>query len=912
MRYRVRNKMTTWILSTSNYIFLLLLAVFVTVAYLLLWTRRWEAGFAHCMGICRYLLHGAGFLVLYLATGEFKFLPLYFFQLAFFVLADILQRRFYPQGKPALYQNMMLLLAIGFLMLARLFFDSAIKQFVMAVAAYGICIILPWLLRRFPSVTKLGWMYTGMGLGMLFLVLVIGNEEFGAKNWLTIHNFKFQPSEFVKLTFILSMAALLIQETKNKYKNLCLVSVVAALHVGLLALSNDFGGALIFFVVYLLMLFVVSADVLFPAAALLSGSLMAVLAYQSSGHIRERVMAWKDPFSCIAEEGYQIAQSLFAIGSGDWLGTGLYEGMPKTIPVVKSDFIFSAVAEELGVIFAALLLCVYLNCILWMLQLALERKQPFFFAVTTGVVALFGVQLFLNVGGVIKMIPSTGVTLAFISYGGSSLFSSVFLFQGIQAMQGEDGKTEKKKKQKQTYTGQQIRMVAVCAGILLLLSVMTAYFLTDTVKEAKENYYNAYNRRISETEKNNLKGQIRTLDGTILARSIRGTDGCVYRMYPHGETAAFVTGQMIVGCNGLEAQYWQEMYSVGLPVWKKCLRSVKGEETEGNSLVTTIDMRLQSAAYEALQGYTGAIGVVEVKTGRILAMASTPSYNPNELSVRWEELNARTDAPFLNRLTNGLYPPGSVFKIVTTMAYLRQHDETEFSYYCEGEARFRNTTVHCINGKAHGSQSLKQAFANSCNTAYAYMGSLIPDEDFASVAECLGVGSRLDGTLAYQAGMFSMTEETADAVRVQASFGQGETLMTPYQNLLIAAAIANKGILKLPYLVERVENCEGEVLRQYQAAGEKLMMTQDEAAFLTECMVAASDGKLPELEELGITIAGKTGSAESAAGTHSWYLCFAPAEEPQIAMVVLMEGAGTGSRYALPAANEVLKAWFER
>jgi len=424
----------------------------------------------------------------------------------------------------------------------------------------------------------------------------MGSEVFGAKNWLTIRGITFQPSEFVKLTFILSMAALLIRDAKSKYRNLIVVSVVAALHVGMLALSNDFGGALIFFTVYLLMLFVVSADLLFPTAALLSGSLAALLAYRYSGHIKERVMAWQNPFSCIEDEGYQVAQSLFAIGSGDWYGTGLGAGMPKTIPIVKSDFIFAGIAEEFGAIFAALLLGVYINCIIWMMALALERKKPFFFAVTTGAVALFGVQLFLNVGGVIKLIPSTGVTLSFISYGGSSLFSSVFLFQGIQAMRGEEGHKTRKEKKAIHYSGQQIRMVVVCAMTLLLLCIMTAYFLTVTVQEARENYDNEYNRRITQTEATMLKGKILAADGTILARSIRGEDGTLYRMYPHGEAAAFVTGQMQMGRSGLEKQYWQELYSVGLPVLEKIKRKLSKEEPEGNSIYTTIDMELQNVA----------------------------------------------------------------------------------------------------------------------------------------------------------------------------------------------------------------------------------------------------------------------------------------------------------------------------
>ncbi len=905
--------MTTWILATANFIMIFLLALYVTAAYASMWTRRWEAGFARCMGACRYLLHGVGFLVLYLAAGEFRTLPLYFFQLAFFILADILQRRIYVRGIPMLYQNMMLLLAVGFVILTRLSFDSAVKQFIMAVFAYCLCSFLPWLIKKFPGLMRLGLLYTLVGLGLLAVVLILGSEVFGAKNWLTIKNITFQPSEFVKLTFILSMAALLIREAKSKYRNLMLVSVVAALHVGLLALSNDFGGALIFFTVYLLMLFVVSADILFPTVALLSGSLAALLAYRYSGHIRERVMAWQDPFFCIEEEGYQMAQSLFAIGSGDWFGTGLYEGMPKTVPIVKSDFIFAGISEEFGAIFAALLLCVYIHCIIWMMALALERKQPFFFAVTTGAVALFGVQIFLNVGGVIKLIPSTGVTLSFISYGGSSLFSSVFLFQGIQAMRGEEEKKEKKKKRERRelkYTGQKIRMVAVCAMTLLLLCIMIAYFLTVTVQEAKNSYDNEYNRRIARTEKSGWKGKILSSDGTILARSIVGEDGIVYRLYPHGEAAVFVTGQMLMGRTGLEAQYRQEMYSVDLPFWDKLKREASGEVLEGNSLMTTLDMKLQKTAYEALKGYAGAIGVMEVKTGRMLALVSTPSYDPNEISVRWEELNNRTDAPFLNRLTNGLYPPGSTFKLVTTLAYLQQHDATEFSYTCTGVARFRNTTVHCNHEKAHGTQTLEEAFANSCNTAYAYMGEQISDEDFKNVASMLGFGENFENTLAYTASSFSFSEETADASRVQASFGQGETLMTPFHKLLITSAVANGGMLKLPYLTEQLINCDGTVVTQFASQGEKRLLEAEKAALLTGYMVAASKDKMQEFAERGITVAGKTGSAESTEGTHSWYICFAPAENPQIAVVVLMENAGTGSKYAVPAAKKVLETYF--
>ena len=395
-----------------------------------------------------------------------------------------------------------------------------------------------------------------------------------------------------------------------------------------------------------------------------------------------------------------------------------------------------------------------------------------------------------------------------------------------------------------------------------------------------------------------------------MARSIRGEDGKIYRLYPHGEVTAFVTGQMLVGRTGLELKYWRELYSVDLPLFEQIKRRTEGEETEGNSVVTTIDMKLQKTAYEALEGYRGAIGVMEVESGRLLALVSTPSFNPNELSVQWEDLNSRTDAPFVNRVTGGLYPPGSTFKLVTTLAYLQQHEAEDFSYTCTGTARFRNTTVHCNNEKAHGEQTLSQAFANSCNTAYAYMGEQISDEDYMTVSEQLGFGMMWEKTLPYEPGSFSITEETSDASRVQASFGQGEVLMTPFHKLMLAAGIAGGGSVQFPYLVERIENCDGDLVAQYSSGGEQQLMTPEQAMLLKNYMVEASKDKMQEFASRGITVAGKTGSAESSEGTHSWYLCFAPADKPQIAIVVLIEGAGSGSRYAVPAAKQILNAYF--
>ena len=924
--------MLAWMTETSNFILIALLAVYVVSVYLTMWTRQLETGLTRIMAVCRYLLHGYGFFVLFVRTQEYKLLPFYLLQLAFFMMADILQKRIYKYHIEMLYQNMMLLLSVGLLIISRLSFGHAMRHFVFAVLAFAVCTMIPPVLRMIKKLENLRWVYTAIGLGLLLVVLIMGSEVFGAKNWLTIQNITFQPSEFVKLLFVLSMAALLVRETGKKYKNLLLVSVVAALHVGMLALANDFGGALIFFAVYLLMLFVVSADLLFPIAACAAGCAAAVGAYYYSGHIRERVAAWQDPFACIEKEGYQIAQSLFAVANGGWFGTGLCEGMPKSIPVVKSDFMFAAITEECGVIFAALLLCVYINCIIWMLMLALERREPFYFAVSTGAAALFGVQVFLNVGGVIKLIPSTGVTLSFVSYGGSALISTMVLFQGIQGMcaieraktakeekepsgEGKKKRVRKTKEEKRRLAlqkGQQFRMTLVCSGLLLLLCVTTAYFVGVTLPYAKQTEESEYNRRVKAREASMLKGKILSADGKILAQSIAVETGEIFRVYPYGEKTAFVTGRNTMGKTGLEAFYNTELYRTEMNVWEALLQKVHGEVPEGNGIVTTIDMRLQSLAYEALDGRKGAVAAMDVKSGKLLALVSTPAYDPNEVEPAWTDLLAREDAPLYNRIQNGLYPPGSIFKAVTVLAYLQEHAPEEFMCVCEGTARIQNTTVNCYEGKAHGKQTLKEAFANSCNVAFAMMGQEISDEAYQTVSEKLGFGKVWDGELSYTADRFVIEETTPDAVRVQAAFGQGETLVTPYHALMLTASVASGGVLKLPYLTEQVTDCEGQVLNSYVSPGELRLMSEEESALLTEYMVAASEGKMGELAAAGITVAGKTGSAEYSkdAPAHSWYICFAPADDPQIAVCVLMESVGTGSRFALPVARGILKAYF--
>ena len=201
-----------------------------------------------------------------------------------------------------------------------------------------------------------------------------------------------------------------------------------------LVVERDLGAAVIFFVTYLVMLYVATRQFRYMALGLGAGSAAAVVAYKLFDHVKTRVVAWSDPWGNYNDAGYQIAQSLFAIGTGGWFGMGLFKGKPDTIPVVVSDFVFSAISEELGALFAICLILVYFSCFLMFINISLQLVKPFYKLVAMGLSTSYGIQLFLCIGGVTKLIPHTGVTMPLISYGGSSVLSTIIIFAVIQGL----------------------------------------------------------------------------------------------------------------------------------------------------------------------------------------------------------------------------------------------------------------------------------------------------------------------------------------------------------------------------------------------------------------------------------------------------------------------------------------------
>lgn len=392
------------------------------------------------------------FVNLALVSRNKQYIYMYILIQLFLFALVLLPVLIYKKINRLLLNNMAMLMGIGLVMLCRLSLAKAQRQFIIMVGAVAISMFVPILIEKMKALPRLTWLYATVGILLLSVVLLLSESTFGAKISYTIKGLTFQPSEFVKILFIFFIAGALHEN--HSFKRVCITTVIAALHVLVLVCSTDLGGALIFFVAYLAMLFVATNNVLYLLAGAVAGSGAAVVAYHVFDHIKVRVLAWQDPWSYIDGKGYQITQSLFAIGSGSWFGMGLHSGNPDDIPLVEADFIFSSICEEYGAIFAVCFILMIVSCFLMMMEIALAQKSNFYRLVALGIGVVYIFQIFLTVGGGIKFIPLTGVTLPFISYGGSSVLSTMLMFfvlQGISIINAKEGGKRKrvvKKKRK--------------------------------------------------------------------------------------------------------------------------------------------------------------------------------------------------------------------------------------------------------------------------------------------------------------------------------------------------------------------------------------------------------------------------------------------------------------------------------
>ncbi len=424
--------MLVYITELSKY-FILILMIFYTVeAIFSLFFGKKKSNVHIREEIYLFLIQFLAYATICLKTGKLDYLFFYAILQIVIFSAIVLFQTFYPGMDKGLLNHMTLMLSFGFIILTRLDFSKAVKQLIIVAISLAASFFVPVLIRKVSILRRLKWIYVAVGIASLSVVLILGSVTNGAKNFYTIAGVTIQPSEFVKVIFVFAVAAMLYH--KKRFSTYVISALVAAIHVFVLVASRDLGSALIFFVTYMAMLLVASKNYLYLGMGLVAGSGAAVVAHKVFTHVQVRVQAFIDPFSVIDKEGYQITQSLFAIACGGFFGTGLMKGVPDDIPYVESDFIFSAIAEEMGVLTAVCILLVCVVCFLTFMKNAMKIEDSFYRLVAVGLGVMYIFQVFLTVGGGIKFIPLTGVTLPFISYGGSSVLVSIFVFAIMQGI----------------------------------------------------------------------------------------------------------------------------------------------------------------------------------------------------------------------------------------------------------------------------------------------------------------------------------------------------------------------------------------------------------------------------------------------------------------------------------------------
>lgn len=859
-------------------------------------------------------IHVVGFIVMYKNTRQNFFILFLFISLAIQLGYRIIMSFIYKKHSRLLLNNMCFFYTTGLIVIARLSHAKAMRQLVFLTLAFLISLIIPAIIRYFKFLHKLNLLFAFLSISTLALLYIKGNSVNGAIITFKIGPYVFQPTEFIKIIIIFFIASLLA--TKINTIRMCYSGIIVMICTCFLILSKDLGSAAIFLIVYFSMLYKATGRIRIITAGFVLGVAGCIVAFILFSHLRTRVNIWINPWNDIEGSGYQIVQSLFSISMGGFFGTGLTEGMPGLIPFVESDMIFSAIVEEMGAIFGCALILIFLSCFFEFINISNRLTDKFYSYLSYGLGISLIFQTFLTIGGSIKYIPLTGVTLPFISYGGSSLIATGALFgiaHGLNIVMHKEAVSEEEIDNKQLVNNEDNEVVSQTSKhtflIRLVFSVlyigMIVHIASFLIFESSNVIKNEYNvARIEKLSKRYIRGNILSRDGEILARTLNTAN--YSRVYPYGEVFAHTVGNLYNGKSGVESLSNIALSYKKLTLFQEIKNELNKTRSYTNDIVTTLDFDMQMAAYNAINGYKGAIIALNPKTGEILAMVSSPSYDPNDIAnVYYMMQEDSKDSVFLNRATLGLYTPGSTFKIFTALEYIRQNKDNynDFIYECSGIYQYDKYELQCYHKKAHGTETLINAFANSCNCAFGHIGQQLDKESFKNTLSDLLFSKNIPCPFPASKSYVSINKDTSGKQMVQIGIGQSDTLITPMHLALITCAIANDGVLMEPSII----------IKDDYAKKQFSLLKPEEADILCQMMQAVvSDGTASSMSSLYMA-AGKTGTAEfksNSSESHAWFTGFAPFDDPEIVVTVILEGAGTGSKYAVPIAEMLIDTYY--
>ncbi len=888
---------------------------------------------------------------------------------ASFALAHVATRKFAPGADPAILPIVFLLSGIGIAFVTRLAPDLALGQVIWLFVSVAAMILT---LALVPSVDKLAEYKFTMGIAgviLLLLPMVIGTEHGGSKLWLSFGPFSFQPGELAKILIVLFLASYLAENREllsastrrigplalPRPKMLAPLLVMWGISLLLVIFERDLGSALLFFTFFVVMIYVCTGRVsyvIFSIALLVIGG---VACYMLFSHVQVRIQIWLDPFADASNKGLQIVQSLFSLADGKLFGTGIGKGLPTLIPVVESDFIFPAMGEELGLLGGSAILICYMLFAVRGFVTAARAKTDIAAFTAAGLTVAIAFQAFLIVGGTTRLLPLTGVTLPFMSQGGSSLLAS-FIIVGLLLKTGDEGTGHGAQienaatPQTATYThaagGGRGRAVVQGAhargrfslntaesGVLgrvalgkRLVALVTVFTVAFALLIANLTYIQVIQAEHYQTMPNNnhtiaksakvQRGAIITSDGATLAESTRADDGTYVRNYPLGNVATHTVGYLSTryGATGVEAAFNETLTGHSdYSSWMSALNAMAGIESPGASVVLTLNAQMQRAVEDVLASYTGAIVVLDPTTGAVLAKASNPTFDYDDIGASM----TGSTGNLVDRTTQTLYTPGSTFKTVTLAAALDTNKATlDTPYPAPAQIQVGGAPVTNIDNEEWSQLSLKDALAESANTVFGVVGGEVGPNALVSYARAFGYGTNLGQDFSCQASVMPKPEEMTEWETAWAACGQpvgqhaspAGPQATVMQNAVMAAAIANGGIAMNPYVVGHVLSPEGATTHTTQPKSLGQAVSSATAQSVKEAMLAVVESGTGTAAGVpGVKVAGKTGTAEvSETVSNSLFVGFAPYDQPTLAISICLEGEDVGE--AASVAGRVLSA----
>lgn len=886
---------------------------------------------------------------------------------AAFAAAHIGVRIFAPGADPAILPVVFTLSGIGITFVTRLQPDASLGQVIFLFLGVALMVGTLAVVKNLEVIKRYKYVLGIAGIVLLVLPMFIGTEIYGSKLWIKIGGFQFQPGEFAKVLIVLFLAGYLAENRELlsisnrtvlgiKFPRLRLLYplfIVWGVCLLVVAFERDLGSALLFYTIFLIMLYVATGRVSYVIIGLALLAVGAFGMYQIMSHVQVRVAIWLDPFSDAQNLGYQIVQSLFSLADGGLAGVGIGKGMADIIPVVASDMIFAAIGEEMGLLGGSAVLLLFMLFAVRGLTTAARAKSDLAAFSAAGLTAAISFQAFTIVGGVTKLIPLTGVTLPFMSQGGSSLLAS-FVIVALLLRAGDEAtgrSTEIANTStdlatagyRTTVRGSHMRRpaldtpesgllgrVALANRLTRTVFLFTALFAVlignityiQVIKASEYQDMPSNNHTINKA-RFIKRGSIITADGLTLAESIQQADGTYARSYPNGNLAAHVVGyySQQYGTMGIENTQNDTLTgSKDYSSWQNALNSLAGISEPGNSVQLTIDSRIQRAAEQALAGRVGAIVALDPRSGAVLAWASAPTFDNTNIQAAIEAANASggADTSMYDRATLALYTPGSTFKVLTLASALENGLATlDTTYDSPGRMEIGGADVVSIGERGHGKISLAKAFALSSNTVFGQVADGLGAEKLVATARAFGYGQQLGLDFTTAASVMPNPEEMTEWELAWAGagqpVGQGHTpgpQATVMQNALMAATIANNGIAMNPYVVSQILAPDGTVLKTTRGHSLGQAVGSGTAEQVKQAMLdVVQNGTGSAAAIASVKVAGKTGTAETNnANANSTFVGFAPYDTPTVAIAVVIEQNAKGEESAAAVGGQVLRA----